>query len=105
MPSFHPTVIRKSDPARIDVEWDDGHMTSFPTAELRRLCPCAQCVNEMTGARMLDPKTVPDDLTQVDVALVGNYAITVQFADGHQTGIFTFRFLRENDPGVARAES
>jgi len=29
---------------------------------------------------------------------VGNYAITIYFADGHSTGIFPYRFLRENDP-------
>jgi ATP-binding protein involved in chromosome partitioning len=105
MQSFNPTVIRKSDPARVDVEWDDGHASTFTPGELRRICPCAQCVNEITGKRMLDPTTIPDDLTQSNVTLVGNYAIAVQFADGHQTGIYTFKFLRENDPGPAQAES
>lgn len=101
MVSYVPTVITKSDPTQVRVEWDDGHATSFSAAELRRLCPCAQCVNEMTGVRMLDPATIPDELTQDDVTLVGNYALAVRFADGHQTGIFTFRFLRENDPSQA----
>lgn len=105
MASFQPAVIRKSDPTRIDVEWDDGHTSTYSAAQLRRLCPCAQCVNEMTGVRMLDPASVPDDLVQHDVTLVGNYAVAVRFADGHQTGIFTFRFLRENDPSEARAGS
>ncbi|MEM7311503.1 MAG: DUF971 domain-containing protein [Planctomycetota bacterium] len=104
MTSFTPTVIKKSDPTLVSVTWDDGHETTYTAAELRRLCPCAQCVNEMTGVRMLDPASIPDDLTQGDLTLVGNYAIAVRFSDGHQTGIYTFRFLRENDPSGARAE-
>jgi ATP-binding protein involved in chromosome partitioning len=98
MPSFHPTVIRRSDPSRIEVEWDDGHVTRYTAADLRGLCPCAQCVNEVTGRRIHDPRSVPADLRQDNVTLVGNYAIAIRFSDGHQTGIFSFRFLRENDP-------
>jgi DUF971 family protein len=98
MSSFQPRVITKSDPYRIELEWADGHKTSYATAELRRLCPCAHCVNELTGERMLDPEGVPDFLTHLDVRLVGNYALALRFSDGHETGIFPFRMLRENDP-------
>ena len=98
MPSSTPRVIKKSEPARIRIEWDDGHATTYSAAELRRLCPCARCVDELSGAPILDPTSVPDDLTQNDVRLVGNYAIAVRFADGHDTGIFPFPMLRENDP-------
>ena len=94
-----PKVIRKKDPSRIEIDWADGSQTVYRAAELRRLCPCANCVNEVTGERMLDPTTIPDDLEQRDIRMVGNYAISVQFADGHATGIFTFPFLAENDPG------
>ena len=100
MTAFHLRVIQRSDPARLAIEWADGHTTVYAPAQLRRLCPCAQCVNEVTGQRMLDPATVPQDLTQGDVRLVGNYALALRFSDGHDTGIFPFRFLRENDPGA-----
>ena len=30
----------------------------------------------------------------------GNYALALRFSDGHETGIFPFRFLRENDPAL-----
>ena len=98
MTSIVPRVITKSEPARVCVEWTDGHETVFSAAELRRLCPCARCVNEFTGEKMLDPGSVPDDLTQVDVRLVGNYALCVRFADGHDTGIYPFAMLRDLDP-------
>ena len=51
---------------------------------------------------MHDPASVPADLTHADVRMVGNYALTMRFSDGHDTGIFPFRFLREHDP--ARVE-
>ena len=45
--------------------------------------------------------SVPTDLTQSGVELVGNYAISIRFSDGHQTGIYPFRMLRENDPALS----
>ena len=96
--AFQPRTITVSDPTKLAVEWSDGHETVYSTAELRRLCPCAQCVNELTGERMLDPRTVPDDLTHGQARMVGNYAVALRFSDGHETGIYPFRFLRENDP-------
>ena len=97
-PSQIPKVITRSDPARIAIEWSDGHVTQYRAAELRGLCPCALCVNEVSGVRMHDPGDVPADLTQNDARMVGNYALTMTFSDGHQTGIFTFPFLRQHDP-------
>jgi len=44
---------------------------------------------------MLDPDSIPEDLTQSEVILVGNYALRVTFADNHNTGLFTWSFLRE----------
>lgn len=101
MSSTQPKVITKSDPTRIAITWADGHETVYPAAVLRRLCPCAHCVNEVTGQRMLDPQSIPDDLQQSDVRLVGNYAICVRFGDHHDTGIFPFPFLRDHDPDGA----
>jgi DUF971 family protein len=96
-----PRVIKRSDPARLEIEWADGHKTRYTAAELRGLCPCARCVDELTGVRVHDPRAVPPDLTQTEVKLVGNYALTVLYSDGHHTGIYTWPFLRDNDPGDA----
>jgi DUF971 family protein len=98
MASYQPKLIRRSDPARIEIEWSDGHTSVFTTPELRGLCPCAQCVNELTGVRVHSPASVPADLTHQQVRLVGNYGLALAFSDGHDTGIFTFQFLRERDP-------
>jgi DUF971 family protein len=98
MDATTPRVITRSDPGQLRIEWADGAETVYSSAELRRLCPCAHCVNEVTGERMLDPTSIPDFLTHLDVRLVGNYALAIRFSDQHDTGIFPFTFLRENDP-------
>ena len=48
---------------------------------------------------MLEGDRVAKDLTQNEVKMVGNYALTLHFSDGHHLGIYTFPMLRENDPG------
>jgi len=98
MASSQPRAITRSDPTRIEIEWSDGHRTVYGARELRLLCPCARCIDEITGQKLLDPARVPADVSQSDVRLVGNYAISVAFSDGHATGIFPFRMLRANDP-------
>lgn len=97
MSSTTPVVITRSDPSRIEIEWDDGHKTVYTAAELRGLCPCAVCVNELSGVRVHDARSVPPDLEQKDTKMVGHYALTMTFSDGHHTGIFTFPYLRKHD--------
>jgi ATP-binding protein involved in chromosome partitioning len=92
--STTPTRIRRSDPSKVVFEWADGLSAEFSAADLRRRCPCAACVSETTGQRMLDPSSIPDDLTQAGLHLVGNYAVGLRFSDGHETGIYTYSFLR-----------
>ncbi len=52
----------------------------------------------MTGAALLDPETVPDDVRPLVVELVGTYAIRIDWSDGHGTGIYPYRYLREICP-------
>ncbi|MFM7282131.1 MAG: DUF971 domain-containing protein [Planctomycetia bacterium] len=97
-----PKVIRRSDPSQLVIEWTDGNTSTISAARLRGYCPCAQCVHELTGERMIDPARVPADTTQHDLALVGHYAVSMRFSDGHHTGIYTFPYLRklgEAQPG------
>jgi DUF971 family protein len=52
-------------------------------------------VNEWTGQRTLKPETISDELTIADLSLVGRYAVNFRWSDGHDTGIYSFRYLRE----------
>ena len=66
----------------------------YPALMLRLACPCAACVDEMTGRPLLDPTRVPPDVQPVTLELVGGYGIRVRWSDGHSTGIYTFELLR-----------
>ena len=90
-----PVEIRRSDDHEIQVTWSDGHQSVFPNKMLRERCPCAGCVHELTGQHLLDPRTVRPDIRAEEIQLVGRYAIRIHWSDGHGTGIYTFRYLRE----------
>ena len=98
MSNAEPRIITRSDPARIVIEWVDGLRTTYSAAQLRAICPCARCVNELSGVRMHDPHSVPADLSQHEARMVGNYALAFRFSDGHDTGIFTYTMLRAQAP-------
>lgn len=73
--------------------WEDESEDVWGARELRIMCTCAHCQSEATGERLLDPATVPEDLTVAEMHLVGNYGVGIHFSDGHSTGIFRFRTL------------
>lgn len=81
--------------ADLRIMWSDGRTCLYGAPDLRRVCPCAQCVNEWTGERTLQPEKISDDLTIRDTHLVGRYALAFKWSDGHETGIYSFRYLRE----------
>lgn len=58
-------------------------------------CPCAGCVDEMTGHRTLTEAQVPVDIHPLAIHYVGRYALRFDWSDGHSTGIFPFDFLRD----------
>ncbi len=89
-----PRRIGRRDPTKLVFDWSDGTTSEASAAAVRRGCPCALCIDENTGRPILDPATVPGDLTQTQVSLVGNYALAITFSDGHSTGIFTWAALR-----------
>lgn len=93
-----PRAIRRRD-GEIEFVWSEpGHIGVFAARELRLACPCAGCVEEMTGRPLLDPASVALDIRADALELVGAYGIRIRWSDGHSTGIYTFRGLRENCP-------
>lgn len=78
--------------------WDEGDETEWSARALRIRCECAMCRSEATGERILDPDTVPAELTVAHMELVGNYGLNIHFSDGHTTGIYRLAELHEQ-PG------
>ncbi len=78
----------------ITIQWSDGHRGQYRARDLRLNCSCAQCVEEWTRRKLLDPATVPANIRAEDYLLVGRYAIQFLWSDAHFTGIYPFDVLR-----------
>lgn len=87
-------IIEESD-SSISIEWSDGDTSRYEAPVLRKNCPCAGCINEWTGEKILKDEAVSDDITFSHISIVGRYALSFHFSDGHETGIFSFNFLKD----------
>lgn len=82
----------------IRLVWEDEHVTTYAARDLRLRCRCAHCVEEMSGRPLLDPDSVPADIVAREIGVVGQYAMHIRWSDGHETGIYNFRRLRDECP-------
>jgi DUF971 family protein len=92
----------------LTVQWADGSTSYYTVTYLRRMSPSAEA-RQMREEQAKNPLAVlpasaaramaaGPALTAEDAELVGNYAIRIRFSDGHDTGIFSWGYLREIDP-------
>ena len=90
-------------PKSLEILWSDQTRQSIEFTKLRNACPCARCIaDDMSDDSDSQPKnplqvlplekTLPLDI--VSMTPVGNYAYSIEFSDGHNTGIYTFAILR-----------
>ncbi len=88
---------------QVKIIWQDGHESSYTLDKLRQSCPCAMC-HDVRQKAQADPlfvfnanmsQTSSDLEPQNPVQLVGQYALQFSWVDGHNTGIYTYPFLRE----------
>jgi DUF971 family protein len=100
MPTMTPRMLRALRDERIfEIVWPDERVDRLTFYELRCGCPCAVCVDEITGKALLRRESVPSDVHAAGVAYVGNYALRFDWSDGHSTGIYTWDRLRSlGDP-------
>ncbi len=95
-------IQRLQETLTLRIEWADEHSCEMPYDYLRRACPCAICTTDRKetdkGLRVISGES-PQDVIKIDeISLVGAYAINMSWSDGHDTGIYSFRFLRELCP-------
>lgn len=94
----------------LTVEWEDGTTSYYTIIFLRRMSPSADA-RALRDEMDKNPLTVlPSSKANADkdgaglmahsAELVGNYAIRIRFSDGHDTGIYSWQYLREIDPGA-----
>ena len=82
------------DDKSVYIEWNDGHKSFYDCIHLRVNCGCAECVEEWSNRKLLDPMSIPSDLKAEDYLMIGRYAIQFLWSDAHFTGIYTFEMLR-----------
>ncbi|HMO13887.1 MAG TPA: DUF971 domain-containing protein [Pirellulaceae bacterium] len=100
MTDIFPTLLAR-DAGNLRIHWSDGMEQLISYKRLREACPCATCI-----AQILEKQTAPANPLRVLSPLearpleiarmqpVGNYAYSIQFSDGHDTGIYTIEYLR-----------
>jgi DUF971 family protein len=105
---MRPKDIFEFSDTALMITWEDGHESIYLYEELRQLCPCATC-NERrksseTGRKgkmpfkRVIPLDTPIKALQIRpdrIEPVGLYAIRFKWNDGHETGIYSFEFLRK----------
>ncbi len=93
--AIEPREISQESNTTLRISWADGCVCEYQAADLRRACPCAQCVDEWSGNRTLRPEAVSNEVEIADLSIVGRYALNFRWSDGHETGIYSFKYLRD----------
>jgi DUF971 family protein len=98
--SCYPVEVRRvSDEHTLRISWDDGHVSNYPYAHLRGWCPCAGCQGHGGERHYVD---APASILE-RIVVVGSYALQLAWSDGHDMGIYSYRYLRELCPCSACA--
>lgn len=93
---LEPTDMNWLDKGVLGIDWSDGHKGVYPVRYLRQHCPCAACTDEWTGELRIKPDDVPLFIALQDIAPVGRYAFKITWSDGHDTGLYSYSFLRRH---------
>jgi DUF971 family protein len=93
-----PTKVKQTSPTELSITWNDGHESRIRLTTLRDLCPCAGCKGETVLLRTYIPpspdKSSPGRYKLTNAEVIGNYALKLTWADGHDTGIYHWEYLR-----------
>ena len=107
--SVFPTHLEKiPEECCLVIQWSDELVQKISFRKLRDSCRCATCVEKgsepnsktQAGGKKLEnvlPVLSLAETMPLDIVLmhpVGNYAYSIHFSDGHNTGIFSFELLR-----------
>jgi DUF971 family protein len=100
-----PIGLFRKDPDILRISWNDGTVSEYKLKDLRSSCPCAVCVNEWTGEKMLDESRIPADIKPSRLVAVGRYAVSIHWSDGHKTGIYSYDYLKRLDPNSPKTDA
>ncbi|MBS2014248.1 MAG: DUF971 domain-containing protein [Deltaproteobacteria bacterium] len=108
-PRTRARAVRSPRGARVtEIDWADGHKGVYPHEILRGYCPCAGCQGHEGSIKFMNASGTQLELDAIEP--VGNYALRLQWFDGHGSGLYSYKFLRalcwcdECRPGAAKED-
>lgn len=90
-----PAAVNRVGQDSVEITWRDGHRGLYPNQYLRDHCPCAGCRGRSLHAL---PVVNPGGVHPVHIDVVGHYALSIQWSDHHDAGIYSYDTLRRLCP-------
>ncbi len=84
----------RHDEAHVYLQWPDGTKLTVGNRDLRLSCRCALCVNEITGEQIFKEENIRADIMPKKITPLGNYAIGIDWNDGHSSGIYPYKMIK-----------
>ncbi len=93
---MHPTKIKLIEQKKLLIIWEDETECLLELRELRKRCPCATCLAERDKqSKMYIPLFAENQISVRAINHVGNYAVQITWNDGHNSGIYEYKFLKK----------
>lgn len=100
---MRPKQIKIVDNDKLSLTWNDDTSTTFSLKYLRDECPCAGCKGEtilFKTYRPPKPTILSPEMYKIkSIDVVGDYAIQIVWKDGHNTGIYSWQYLKTLEAG------
>ena len=100
-----PKAIKRSKNKGIEITWSDGSIKKISSETLRKNCPSAiskanrgdtshdkPIQTKKTSLKIIEHSS-KEELDLKRIWQIGNYAIGIEWGDGHDSGIFSFELL------------
>jgi DUF971 family protein len=94
-----PKKIKRTESNTLQITWNDEEITEISLTDLRDKCPCVHCQGETVIFSSYIPIKSPFKAAgfyEIEkIEPVGNYAVQIIWKDKHNTGIYSWEYLKE----------
>ncbi len=101
-----PREIKREGSTGLSISWSDGSTSHLSSEQLRKECPCAECKEKRGDTSHAKPLTgkkrslaivesaIAEEIDLKEIWGIGQYALGIRWGDGHDSGIYTFEYLK-----------
>lgn len=94
-----PKQIKIEDKTKFFIKWEDDSESRINLKYLRDECPCASCKGETILFKTFKPEKKAEETPGMyeikNIETVGGYAIQITWKDGHDTGIYSWDYIKK----------